>query len=106
MDAALAMNWHGVGSVIVTVEGQPSGIVTRGDLLHFDGNIEDVLQHARCECCGLTRHLGTDETGATTCMYCRLSVEASVGVSVVEAGATVAIEPRMSPAVDARPLAS
>jgi acetoin utilization protein AcuB len=106
MDAALAMNQHAVGSVIVTVEGHPSGIVTRGDLLRFDGSIEDVLQHARCECCGLTRHLGTDATGATTCMYCRPSTEISLGACVDEVCATAAFDPGMSPALDARPLAS
>jgi hemerythrin-like domain-containing protein len=106
MDAALLMNRHAVGSVIATVEGHPKGIVTRGDLLRFDPDIENVLRHARCECCGLTRHLSSDDSGATLCTYCRppgCSSEAScsaegLAAAVAEGGASVAF--------DAGPLAS
>jgi hemerythrin-like domain-containing protein len=101
MDAALVMNRHAIGSVIVTVEGQPSGIVTRGDLLRVDRNIEDVLALARCECCGLTRHLNVDDSGATLCMHCRPSAGRSgegVAAAVPESSAPLAFE--------ARPLAS
>jgi hemerythrin-like domain-containing protein len=101
MDAALVMNQHAIGSVIVTVDGHPSGIVTRGDLLRVDRSIEDVLTLARCECCGLTRHLRVDDAGATLCMYCRPSAGRS------DDGAAPAVpEPSAPLAFDAHPLAS
>jgi len=70
-DAAQTMRTREVGSVIVTVQGQPRGIVTRGDLLQAEPSTEDLLIHARCECCGLTRHLSTAADGHTFCTYCR-----------------------------------
>ena len=68
--AAKTMQDQRVGSVIVTVEGQPRGIVTRGDLLRVEPSTEDILWNGRCECCGLTRHLSTGPDGRTLCMYC------------------------------------
>ncbi|MET0412295.1 MAG: CBS domain-containing protein [Polyangiaceae bacterium] len=70
LDAALAMNEHDVGSVVVMEGGSARGIVTRGDLLLARPELEDVLGKARCSCCGLTRHLRTDEHGDTLCVYC------------------------------------
>jgi hemerythrin-like domain-containing protein len=51
--------------------GQPQGIVTRSDLLQAEPSTEEILIHARCECCGLTRHLSTAAGGHTFCTYCR-----------------------------------
>jgi predicted transcriptional regulator len=70
LDAAQAMNQHDVGSVVVIERGSARGIVTRGDLLLARPELEDVLGKARCSCCGLTRHLKTDDHGDTLCMYC------------------------------------
>jgi hemerythrin-like domain-containing protein len=68
--AAQTMKDLEVGSVVVTLEGQPRGIVTRGDLLEAQPSTEDILVNARCECCGLTRHLSTGPDGHTFCRYC------------------------------------
>lgn len=106
MDAALLMNHHLVGSVIVTVDGRPSGIVTRGDLLRIEPSTEDVLLHARCECCGLTRHLSTDEAGATLCMYCKPRTGTSESSSPKERVTTAVGDPGVSLASDSHPLAS
>jgi hemerythrin-like domain-containing protein len=106
VDAAHLMNQHAIGSVIVTVEGHPSGIVTRGDLLRFDRSIEDVLLLARCECCGLTRHLSSDDAGGTVCMYCGPLAGSSAVPSAGEGVATALPAPEASLAFDACPLAS
>jgi hemerythrin-like domain-containing protein len=98
-DAALLMNQHAIGSVVVTVDGHPSGIVTRGDLLRFDRSVEQLLELARCECCGLTRHLSRDETRATVCIYCKPSAGSGEGMAAAEA------EPGAA-AFEASPLAS
>jgi hemerythrin-like domain-containing protein len=68
--AAKTMQDRRVGSVIITVDGQARGIVTRGDLLRVQPSTEDILWNGRCECCGLTRHLSTGPGGRTLCMYC------------------------------------
>jgi hemerythrin-like domain-containing protein len=68
--AARTMQDQQVGSVIVTIDGQPRGIVTRGDLLRVKPSTEDILTGGRCECCGLTRHLTTAGDGRTFCIYC------------------------------------
>lgn len=70
LDAAQTMTRRDVGSVIVTDSGQPSGIVTRGDLLQEDGGLAGALNKSRCSCCGLTRHLKRDADGRTLCIYC------------------------------------
>jgi len=69
--AAQTMKDKQVGSVIVLLDGQPRGIVTRGDLLQAEPRSEQILVNARCECCGLTRHLSTDAQGHTFCVYCK-----------------------------------
>ena len=45
-------------------------IVTRGDLLDRVPQLEDVMGATHCECCGLTRHLRTNEYEQTLCIYC------------------------------------
>jgi predicted transcriptional regulator len=69
-DAVAAMNEHDIGSVILVKEGQPCGIVTRGDLLLAQPELCDQLEKSRCECCGLTRHLSLAPNGQTLCVYC------------------------------------
>jgi signal-transduction protein with cAMP-binding, CBS, and nucleotidyltransferase domain len=69
-DATALMNERDVGSVVLLAGGVPCGLVTRGDLLLADPALEDVLIKTRCECCGITRHLRTDEDGHTFCIYC------------------------------------
>ncbi len=71
LDAAHVLASRGVGSVIVTVEGAPRGIVTRGDLLRHEPRLEAEMGPCRCDCCGLTRHLRSDSYGQTLCIYCR-----------------------------------
>jgi predicted transcriptional regulator len=69
-DAVAAMNAHDIGSVVLVEDGQPCGIVTRGDLLLADPRLCDQLEKSRCECCGLTRHLSLAPNGQTLCVYC------------------------------------
>jgi signal-transduction protein with cAMP-binding, CBS, and nucleotidyltransferase domain len=71
VDAARLLASKKVGSVIVTVEGAPRGIVTRADLLRLEPELETALGNCRCECCGLTRHLRSDAHGRTLCVNCR-----------------------------------
>jgi predicted transcriptional regulator len=70
LEAALLLNTRDVGSVVVIERGTARGIVTRGDLLLARPELEEVLGKARCRCCGLTRHLKTDDHGDTLCIYC------------------------------------
>jgi predicted transcriptional regulator len=69
-DAVAALNEHDVGSVILLKDGQPCGIVTRGDLLLAQPELSLQLDKSRCECCGLTRHLSLAPNGQTLCVYC------------------------------------
>lgn len=69
--AAVVMGERGVGSVVVVHEGRPVGIITRGDLLEFWPSSEKLLVNGRCECCGLTQHLRTNEHDRTLCVYCK-----------------------------------
>jgi hemerythrin-like domain-containing protein/CBS domain-containing protein len=103
--AAQTMKDRKVGSVIVTLEGQPRGIVTRGDLLAADPKGEDILVDCRCECCGLTRHLSTDQAGHTFCMYCKDPASATQRLSsALGAEAEVGVE--SMGALEMHPLAS
>ena len=70
-DAVSAMNAYDIGSVVLLASGLPSGIVTRGDLMHARPELAALLEKSRCSCCGLTRHLENDASGQTFCMYCR-----------------------------------
>lgn len=69
-EAAVLMRERGVGSVIVIENGEPCGIVTRGDVLRLADEAETLLGPSHCECCGLTRHLKTNAHGQTLCMFC------------------------------------
>jgi predicted transcriptional regulator len=69
-DAVAAMNEHDVGSVVLVKDGQPCGIVTRGDLLLAQPELSLQLEKSRCDCCGLTRHLSLAPNGQTLCVYC------------------------------------
>jgi hemerythrin-like domain-containing protein/CBS domain-containing protein len=69
-EAAQAMNEQKVGSVIVSFDGMAQGIITRGDLLAACPGMEARLSLARCESCGLTRHLSLDGDGHSWCIYC------------------------------------
>jgi CBS domain-containing protein len=66
-DAATLMSENAVGSVIIVEEGRPVGIVTRGDLVARWPEADDL---ARCECCGLTRHLSANRFDQVLCVYC------------------------------------
>jgi CBS domain-containing protein len=70
LQAAQLMQRHGIGSVIVMQEGRPQGIVTRGDILMASPDGDAVMGPSRCECCGLTRHLRTNDRGQTLCLFC------------------------------------
>ena len=70
LDAALALEKHDVGSVVLLEGSRPSGIVTRGDLLLAEPALAQVLSKTRCECCHLTRHLRRDSDGHILCIYC------------------------------------
>lgn len=84
-EAVQVMNARKIGSVIVMSGGEARGIVTRGDLLNADPGIADILVSSRCELCGLTRHLSTNEGGHTFCKYCQLSTSQSSAAAPVEA---------------------
>ena len=71
LEAATLMAEHGIGSIVVMQGQRPLGIVTRGDLLERVPESQSVMGATECECCGLTRHLKTDEYGQTLCIYCR-----------------------------------
>jgi predicted transcriptional regulator len=70
LDAALALKDNNVGSVVLMDNHRACGIVTRGDLLFASPELEAVLGKVRCQCCGLTRHLRSNEHGDTLCIYC------------------------------------
>jgi CBS domain-containing protein len=72
-DAATLMSENAVGSVIIVEQGRPVGIVTRGDLV---ARWPDSDELARCECCGLARHLSTNRFGQVLCVYCHERSEA------------------------------
>jgi acetoin utilization protein AcuB len=70
LEAAALMAERGVGSIVVVRDDRPLGIVTRGDLLERVPESQAVMGASECECCGLTRHLRTNEYGQTLCIYC------------------------------------
>jgi acetoin utilization protein AcuB len=69
-EAARLMKERAVGSVVLIDGEVAQGIVTRGDLLLARPELEAALGAARCECCGITRHLHSTEQGHTFCIYC------------------------------------
>lgn len=71
MRAAQLLASKRVGSVIVMVDDAPRGIVTRGDLLRLQPELEPMMGNCRCECCGATRHLRIDAHERTLCVNCR-----------------------------------
>jgi hypothetical protein len=70
LEAANLMKALHIGSVLLTSGDTLFGIVTRGDIVHHFQDAEEALGTVRCACCGLTRHLRTQEDGSVTCIYC------------------------------------
>lgn len=68
-EAAAVMQRTRKGSVLVMNEDGLSGIVTRADVVAWDEGAEALLDDARCECCGLRKHLRELE-GHTLCAFC------------------------------------
>jgi putative glutathione S-transferase len=63
------MDQRRIGSVLVLEGGQPAGFVTRGDLLEGVSDLD--AERWRCECCGLSEHVKTNDHGQTLCLGCR-----------------------------------
>jgi predicted transcriptional regulator len=69
-DAARLMLMHGVGSVVVTDESGPCGIVTREDLIRAYPGLDNPVFQARCSACGAHTHLRPGSDGQGVCQSC------------------------------------
>lgn len=68
--AAKLMRDRGVGSVVVTQDGKPCGIVTREHLAAHGVDLADIVETCRCSCCGQQQHLRLRPDGSYLCVDC------------------------------------
>jgi CBS-domain-containing membrane protein len=69
-DAARLMLMHSVGSIVVTDESGPCGVVTRDDLIRAYPGLDAQLFRARCSSCGAHTHLRPGSDGEAICRSC------------------------------------
>ncbi len=70
-EAAQLMKDRAVGSVVLVNGELPCGIVTRGDVFAHAPGAALAADLPRCSCCGIARHLRTNEEGTTLCIFCQ-----------------------------------
>ncbi|HEY8945540.1 MAG TPA: CBS domain-containing protein, partial [Polyangiaceae bacterium] len=69
-EAARQMRAELVGSVLVTRDGRPVGILTREDLCKAGLDVADA-PNFHCDSCGAVTHLRREGTKGVLCLDCR-----------------------------------
>lgn len=69
-EAAELMRRSGSASIVVLENGEPCGMLTRGDVAEWDWEADAVLPVQRCQRCGLAEQLFKEEDGRLLCTAC------------------------------------